>query len=242
MHLGTPPAPHPQRKDAVPYQLTRDKLFPDRAVRNPLEFEREPSQNRPPSLGRGSHQHHYDWQKKGGEGRGNSGGNEGGPNYLSLPGQDQRTVWHGEFASEGSINRARGRMIRKEETNGGAYHAWPCLLKASGLEPSFMDAIPESGERRAGSRASEERSLDGSGLGRVGRSTEGPGGRRHAQPPNHRPTPIQQSSSSRPWLACLQGLGPCLPLSQLNSSSLQNQKRRGRDAMQGPAFEFWAPT
>lgn len=54
----------------------------------------------------------------------------------------------------------KGNPPARKRERERAYHAWPCRLKASGLEPSLTDAM--AGGRRAGAVRWAARGVDGS--------------------------------------------------------------------------------
>jgi hypothetical protein len=72
------------------------------------------------------------------------------------------------------------RKGKKEERR--AYHAWPCRLKASGLEPSLTDAM--AGGRGAGPAGRREQGESRRSGAEQSRARRGP--RTGAQAPDHR--------------------------------------------------------
>lgn len=203
-------------------------VFSGRTVRNSHRFEQEPTRNPPNSASSAPRQ---------AAGGGDEATDGASPIteylYPAIPAaartkcMDRRRR---EPKTAAIHKHEKGRKLVEDDKEsaegGGAYHAWPCLLKASGLEPSFMDAIPADDQLLGPSPpprrppAAELRRGDDA----------------RAQPP--------RENSLRPWAAPLRSaptpssLLP-VPVSQLvappPSPSRQNQKSSG---MQQPSF--WA--
>jgi len=132
------------------------------AVQNPHQFEQE--RTRIPRR-----------RQVGGERRKQQG--NGGPVNPSR--QHGRAMERERETPEEDVRKAPEEGEKEERR---AYHAWPCRLKASGLEPSLTDAM--AGGRGAGPAGRREQGESRRSGAEQSRARRGP--RTGAQAPDHR--------------------------------------------------------